>query len=150
MEIKAKEIRVVPIKDIHPNPDNRNLHSEEQIERLAKIIKHQGFRSPLIISMRSGLLVAGHGRLLAAKKLGLKKLPVIYQEFKDKEEEYACGIADNAISNWANLDLANINLDIIDFGPDINLDLLGIEDFELEPMDKKKKEKLCPHCGEAL
>lgn len=131
-----KEIKWVPINEIKPNKKNRNSHSEEQIKRLADIITYQGFRTPLIVSNRTGLLVAGHGRLLAAKQLSLKSVPVSYQDFDSEEQEYAAGISDNAIASWSELDLSGINQDIPELGPDFNLEMLGIKDFVLEPADK--------------
>lgn len=127
-------------QDLKPHPKNRNKHPEDQIDRLAAIIKYQGFRHPIIVSHLSGLIVAGHGRLEAAKKLGLEKVPVDYQEFKSEEQEYAFLQSDNAIALWAELDLAGINADIADLGPDFDLDNLGIKDFVLEPITKYDEE----------
>jgi hypothetical protein len=134
--IKANEIQIVSIKDVKLNPKNRNKHPKEQIERLAEIIKYQGFRNPLIISSRTGLVVAGHGRYEAAKKLKLKEVPIMVQEFESEEQEYAAQVSDNAIASWAELDLSGINTDVPDLGPDFNIDLLGIKDFVLEPAEK--------------
>ncbi len=52
------------------NPRNPNRHPEDQIIALAKIIRHQGWRNPIVVSRRSGFVVKGHGRLLAARMLG--------------------------------------------------------------------------------
>lgn len=157
MEIKSKDVRVVPIADIEINPKNRNIHPPEQIDRLAKIINYQGFRNPVIISNRSGKLVSGHGRLLAAKALGMSVVPAIYEDFDDEDQEYAAGISENSIASWAELDLAAINIDIPELGP-FDLDLLGLKDFtatpEFEPgtiddqgkLDEKKPVE-CPACG---
>lgn len=60
--IKINDIKNVKIKDITPNPANRNKHPKDQIERLTKIIQSTGFRTPLIVSNRSGYLVSGHLR----------------------------------------------------------------------------------------
>lgn len=138
---------MVPIKDILPNEKNRNSHSKEQIKRLCEIISYQGFRVPLIISNRTGKLVAGHGRLLASKELGLTEVPVSYQDFQSDEQEYAAGISDNSIAAWSELDLSGINDDIGDFGPDFDLDLLGIKDFKVDVSEKKKRKFSCPQCG---
>jgi 16S rRNA G966 N2-methylase RsmD len=140
--IKANEIQIVSIKDVKLNPKNRNKHPKEQIERLSEIIKYQGFRNPLIISSRTGLVVAGHGRYEAAKKLKLKEVPVMVQDFDSEEQEYAAQVSDNAIAAWAELDLSGINTDLGDLGPDFNIDLLGIKDFVLEPAE------LIPQCDE--
>lgn len=133
---RAEQIKIIPIKEIIPNAKNRNNHPPEQIERLKKIINYQGFRVPVIISNQTGKLVAGHGRLLAAKALGLETVPAIYQDFENEEQEYAAGISDNSVAAWAELDLSGINTDIGDLGPDFDIDLLGIEDFVIEPADK--------------
>jgi len=87
MEIKSKQIELVPIEKIIPNPKNPNKHPQEQIDRLAKIIDFQGFRVPLIVSNRSGFLVSGHGRLDCAKSLGVKELPVMYQDFENEAQD---------------------------------------------------------------
>lgn len=132
------------------NPKNRNKHPKEQIERLVKIIKYQGWRAPIVVSNRSGYIAAGHGRLMAAKKLELSKVPVSYQDFESEEQETSYGISDNAIALWADLDFPGINQDVIECGPDIDVDLFGIKDFEIEPEDKykkDKKQKMCPSCG---
>lgn len=132
-----------PIDQLKPNPKNPNKHSKEQIERLAKLIKYQGWRLPIIVSKLSGYIVAGHGRLEAAKHLRLKEVPVAFQDFTDADQEYAFLVSDNSIASWAELDLAGINTDIGDLGPDFDIDLLGIEDFVIEPT-----EKLEPGCNE--
>lgn len=129
--VKAKEIILLPIEQIKPWPKNPNKHSKDQIERLAKLIKYQGFRNPLIISKRSGFLIVGHGRLEAAKHLGLKELPCLLQDYDSGEQEYAHCVADNAIADWADLDLALITNEALDFGPNFDLDLLALREVDI-------------------
>jgi len=136
MEIKTKEIKIVDIDLLTENPKNNNTHPDDQIERLAKLITHTGFRNPLVVSNRSGFVLCGHGRIAAAKKAGMKELPVIYQDFKDEAEEYAYMTADNAIHNWSSIDLAKVNSEMLDLGPDFDIDMLGIKDFVIEPIEK--------------
>lgn len=130
--VKAKEIILLPIEQIKPWPKNPNKHSKDQIERLAKLIKYQGFRNPLIISKRSGFLIVGHGRLEAAKHLGLKELPCLLQDYDSGEQEYAHCVADNAIADWAELDLSSIIDETVNFSPNFDLELLGLKDFSLD------------------
>ena len=137
MQIKSKEIQLLEVDKIIPNPKNANRHSIEQIKRLEKLIDFQGFRNPLIISNRTGFLVVGHGRLEAAKNLGMEKIPVIYQDFESEAQEYAYLISDNEIARWAELDKQAVydELEKIDLP---SFDLLGIEDFDIkldEPED---------------
>lgn len=132
------EVQYVGIDSLLPHPKNMHSHSPEQIERLSKIIEYQSFRTPITVQRGTNLVVCGHGRLLAAKNLGYTKVPVIYQEFKSEEQLYAHMVADNAIGKdtWAQLDLSQINKDIIDLGPDLDLDMLGLKDFVVEPIEK--------------
>lgn len=136
MEIKAKEITFVDIESLIPNPKNNNKHPKEQIERLSKLIKYQGFRNPLVVSNRSGFVLCGHGRIEAAKLAGMKKVPVMYQDFENEAQEYAYLTSDNAIASWAELDLSAVNTEMLDLGPEFDVDLLGIKDFVIEPIEK--------------
>lgn len=143
IEVHCQYSELVDVSELKPHPKNRNNHSEAQIDRLCEIIKYQGVRHPIKVSNLSGFISSGHGRLLAAKKLGMKRVPVSYQDYTDEVQEYADLIADNAIASWSELDLSGINSDIGDLGPDFEIDLLGIKDFVLEPT-----EKLDPQCDE--
>lgn len=135
--------KLVSTSELAPHPKNRNKHPDEQIERLAKVLKYQGWRYPVKVSKLSGFITSGHGRLLAARLNGWKEVPVNFQDYEDEAQEYADVQADNAIASWAELDLAGINSDIGDLGPDFDIDMLGIEDFVLEPA-----ETLEPQCDE--
>ena len=167
VEIKSKEIELVDIGKVVINPRNRNIHSEKQLEVLSKLIKVRGFRNPLIISKRSGFLVAGHGRVEVAKKLGIDKLPVMYQEFENEADEYAYMISDNEIAKHATLDNESMLVDLkeLDFKiEELDFEELGLIDYKLpkilEPEDLSDKNKeidtdefgdalehTCPKCG---
>lgn len=142
MKIHCEFKELVETLKIKPYPKNRNKHSKEQIERLAKLIQHHGFRHPIIVSNLSGCIIAGHGRWEAAKLLKLDKIPVDYQDFENEDAEYLFSVSDNAISEWSELDLSAINIDIPDIGP-FDIDLLGLKDFSVEPLDK-----FIPGCDE--
>lgn len=139
--IRCEYSELVDIHKLQPNPKNPNKHPENQIDRLAKIIDYQGMRSPIVVSKRSGFITKGHGRLEALKKLGWTQVPVDYQDYDNEAQEYADMVADNAIAEWAAQDLSKINMDMLDFGPDLDVDLLGIEDFVIEPIEKYDEEK---------
>lgn len=134
--IKAENIKLVDINHLVLNPKNNNKHPKEQIDRLTKLVEFQGFRNPVIVSNRTGFVVAGHGRIEAAKKLKMKQVPVIYQDFDSEAQEYAYMTSDNAIASWAELDLSMVNSEMLDLGPDFDIDLLGIKDFVIEPIEK--------------
>lgn len=152
MEIHCKYDELKDPSKLKDHPKNRNHHGNDQIERLAEIYKYQGIRHPIIISKLSNKIVVGHGRKLAAIRAGIKKFPVVYQNFDSLEQEYAFIQSDNAIALWADLDLNAIKIDLKEISLDI--DLLGIKDFTLfdegfNPSDEpdEKPKKTCPNCG---
>lgn len=134
--IHCQYSKLVKINELKPHPDNPNQHSDAQVERLAAILKYQGWRYPIKVSNLSGFITSGHGRLLGAKKLGLKEVPVSYQDYESEEQEYADVVSDNAIASWAELNLANINSKVEMLGPDFDIDLLGIKDFTIDVAEK--------------
>jgi ParB-like chromosome segregation protein Spo0J len=152
--------KVVPLKDLKPNPKNPNKHPKEQIERLAKIIKHQGQRAPIVVSKLSGFITKGHGRFEALKKLGWKKAAVDFQDYKTKDDELADIVADNAIASWANIDLdlvAEFEFDEFEFDSELLALKDAVSDKSTKSVDKPKKVKEkrsieieCPHCGEVF
>lgn len=135
MKIYCKYDELVDPKELKDHPKNRNKHGQDQIERLADMYQYHGIRHPIIVSTLSGCIVAGHGRKLAGLRAGIEEFPVVYQDFESNEAEYAFIQSDNAIALWADLDLAGINADLPDLGPDFNLDMLGIKNFTLDPWD---------------
>ena len=99
---------IAEVETLVPNPRNPNRHSEEQIRLLAKIIKHQGWRAPITVSNRSGFIVRGHGRLAAARLLGVEHVPVDRQDYATEAEEWADLIADNRLSELNEMDPAGL------------------------------------------
>lgn len=159
MQIHTKYDKLVNPKELKEHPKNANKHGSDQVERLAELYKYHGIRHPIIVSNLSGYIVAGHGRKLAAIRAGIKEFPIVYQDFKDNDAEYAFLISDNAISDWSMLDLSFVNNDLQNLGPDFDINMLGIKDFTLDMFEKeepKKKETKvekkvlirCPQCHE--
>lgn len=96
--------RIIKREDLVPNPKNPNKHPEEQILMLAKVIQNNGWRAPITVSNLSGMIVKGHGRLKAAEMLGVKEVPVDFQNYDKQEDEYADLMADNRISELSKND----------------------------------------------
>lgn len=88
------------------NPKNPNRHPMAQLQALAKIIRHQGWRAPITVSERSGFITKGHGRLKAAKLLQVTLVPVDVQQYASEAEEWADMVADNKIAELAETDEA--------------------------------------------
>lgn len=145
MIVHCKYDELVDPHALKVHPKNRNKHSAEQIPKLARILEYQGWRYPIKVSKLSGFITSGHGRVWAAIHNDWHEVPVVYQDYKDPDQEYADLTADNAIASWSELDIAGLNLDIPELGPDFDIELLGLKDFKLDPSEKKKKE--CPNCG---
>lgn len=131
MQINCSYTDLVDIDLLQPHPHNPNKHPEKQIKYLAKIMNHQGWRNPIVVSNRSGFIIAGHGRLAAARLNKWPNCPVDKQDFANDADEYAHLIADNKIAELAEHDdLLMIDTLKADFA-DMDFDLLGIPDFEL-------------------
>jgi len=150
---------------LKPCPSNPNKHPDEQIRLLAKNIKHLGRRHPITVSNRSGQIVAGHARRLAAMQLGVSECPVDYQDFESEEAEHLVLLSDNVLSELSELDMPSsvemlVNID----AGDIDLELSGWSQAELERImtyssgnissgegegsgSGKSKQVTCPECG---
>lgn len=142
MNIHCKYDELVPVDSLRPYEKNRNKHTPEQIERLAKLLEYQGVRAPIVVVKTDDgnpyyrTIAKGHGTLDAIKLNGWKEAPVVFQEFDSEEQLYAYVQSDNAIQQtWSELDLSGINADLPELGPDFDIDLLGIKDFVLEPAE---------------
>jgi len=123
----------VDIADLKPHPKNPNTHPDSQIAALAKVIRNQGWRAPVVVSNRSGFIVAGHGRLEAAKVLNVEQVPVDYQDFKDEATEQAHLIADNKLAELSELDQTVIDNLLSDLNGKIDIELTGFD--EMNPQD---------------
>ena len=125
--------KIVPVTDVKPNPKNPNQHPEEQIELLAKIIQTQGWRAPVTVSTLSGLVVRGHGRLMAAQHLGLDSVPVDFQNYSCYDAELADLLADNKIAELAEIDNAMLREIFTDLeSSDLETHLTGYTDDEIQ------------------
>ena len=164
MKIKCAYKQLLDINDpkIIPNPDNPNDHTSDQVIQYAKILNYQGQRKPIIISNQSGFIVTGHGMFMAAKEAGAEKIAVDFQDFDNEAMEYAHVVADNGLAMQAELNRSKINEKFTDFGPDFDVDMFGLNDFKIEPLENYGIENTskeldqsdfdnfqheCPKCG---
>lgn len=136
MEIKCLYDRLVPISELKPHSKNANRHPPDQIGRLAKILKFQGWRYPVKVSKQSGLVTSGHGRIEAAKINGWNTVPVNFQDYANEDQEKADLHADNAIASWSEFDLSFVNDQLKDFDPSFDVDMFGIKNFQIDVADK--------------
>jgi len=127
---------IVPVSKIKPYPQNANMHPDDQILLLAKLIHGHGWRRPITISNQSGFVVRGHGRLASAKKLEATEVPVDYQDYESEELERADRLADNKIqelSEW-DRDILKEEIGHLDSGILSEMDLTGFDSDSLEEL----------------
>lgn len=135
--------KIVPIGELKPNPKNPNKHPVDQVALLAKVIEAQGWRQPVKVSTRSGLIVSGHGRYEAALLIGCP-VPVDFQNYPNDEAELADLLADNRIAEmaemdnamlqdlFAELDASDFNIDLSGYTDDVVSALVDVVDGDLE------------------
>lgn len=97
------------VSDLIPYVNNARTHSEEQINQIAASIKEFGFTNPVLIDKDNGI-IAGHGRCMAAKKLGMEEVPTICLDYLTDTQRKAYILADNRLAEKAgwNEELVNI------------------------------------------
>jgi hypothetical protein len=136
IETHCNHTKMEDLVNLIPHPQNPNKHTDKQIALLAKVIKHTGWRSPIVVSKKSGFIVAGHCRLEAAKLLDADKVPIEEQDFKTEAEEFAHLVADNRIAELSNL-AADLTLDILQKlkeDDSFDLELSGYTDDEFQAL----------------
>ena len=135
--------------DLIPYVNNSRTHSDQQVQQVASSIKEFGFTNPILIDEDGGI-IAGHGRLMAAQKLGLDEVPTITLEGLTEAQRKAYVIADNKLalnSGWddellkveleslsdLDFDLDVLGWDVLpDFKDDIDYSILDEDDLDLE------------------
>ena len=125
------EVRYRPVDDLLPYARNSRTHSEEQVAQIAGSIKEVGFTNPVLIDGDGGI-IAGHGRVMAARKLGLQEVPTIALLGLTEAQKRAYIIADNRLPLNAGWDTAMLQVELGDLNDQgFDLDLLGFTSQEL-------------------
>ncbi len=158
------DYKKVAVEKLIPYARNSRTHSAEQVDQIAASIKEFGFLNPIITDGENGI-VAGHGRVMAAKKLGLKELPCIDASHLTETQRRAYIIADNKIainSDWDTemlrvefheLQEMAFDLELTGFSLDEMTNIFDEPDFQpgseedqgkLDQLDPKMV--ICPHC----
>lgn len=148
MENKELNIIYRPIKELKPYKKNAKKHNKEQVEQIANSIKEFGFTQPVIID-KHDCVVAGHGRILGAKKAGLKQVPTVCLDELTEEQIKAYRLVDNKLneSEWdkktlkEELDELYGSFSMEDFG-------FGISIENIDLLQEGKRE-IAPELGEA-
>lgn len=135
----ANELKIeyLPVGSLKPYEKNAKKHPAEQVEHIANSIREFGFRQPLVID-KDNVLVIGHGRLLAAKELGLDTVPCVRTDDLTEEQIKALRLADNKTneSEW-DFDLLDGELNDI-FDIDMEQFGFGLENDDNETAERKE------------
>ena len=136
------EVKVKYVDDLIPYARNSRTHSEEQILKIASSIREFGFNNPVLIDQDGGI-IAGHGRVLAARKIGINEVPTIELSHLTDTQKKAYVIADNKIALNAGWDEAMLKLELEELRlADFDIDLTGFTDEEFNLlMDEPETQK---------
>ena len=131
MAKQAQKLEQARIDDLIPYARNSRTHSEAQVAQVAASIREFGFTNPVLIDADGGI-IAGHGRVLAARKLGLKTVPAIRIDYMTEAQKRAYVIADNKLALNAGWDDELLALELGDLKDEgFDLSLTGFSDDEL-------------------
>jgi ParB-like chromosome segregation protein Spo0J len=151
--------RLVDVADLIPYDKNARTHSDEQVAQIAASITEFGWTNPIIVGA-SNLILAGHGRRLAALHLRIKRVPVLDVTHLTPEQQRLYVIADNKLTLNGGWDLEVLKLEVLELGAlGADLSLTGFDDVELrelidpelpdpEPEKAEDDRPTCPHCGQ--
>lgn len=129
----AKEIKWESLDKLIPYAKNARTHSDEQVAQIAGSIKEFGFNNPVLVD-KEGSIIAGHGRVMAARKLGMDKVPVVELQHLTEAQRKAYVLADNRIALNSGWDTSMLSLELQDLKDDIDLSLLGFDPDELDAL----------------
>jgi len=138
----AQSVELWPIEKITPYARNSRTHSDEQVAQIAASIREWGWTNSILVDEDGGL-IAGHGRLLAARKLGLTQIPTMVAKGWSDAQKKAYVIADNKLALNAGWDLEMLAVELGDLqGFDFDLMLTGFSDDELSKLLAEKTDGL--------
>lgn len=155
-----KELQSVEIAKIKPYKNNAKIHGKNQLKKLQESISEFGFLTPCLIDQDFNL-IAGHGRVEAAKALGMKEVPCVFVENLTEEQRKAYIIADNKLSELAEWDLEILNKELAELSEaGMDISLVGFElnneitqelnegvEITIESLGDENFKYECPECG---
>lgn len=126
---KIGKVQEISIKYLNPYSKNAKKHSNEQVDKICASIKEFGFLNPVLIDEEKNI-IAGHGRVIAAEKLGMEKVPCLNVEGLSEEQYRAYVLADNRLTELGEWDMDLVNSELIELQElDFDITLTG---FDLE------------------
>lgn len=156
------KIENISINKLMPYENNARKHTEEDVQTIINSIQEFGFNDPVGVWGENNIIVEGHGRFLAAKKLGIKEIPCIRLDELSDEQRKAYSLAHNKTAEMSTWDFDKLEMELesitdIDMS-EFNFNLDGGNTFDESQLDelfadapekeKNPKKIQCPHCGE--
>ena len=130
--LSLNNITIFPIDQIKPNPANAREHSDQQVAQIARSIEEFSFTQPILVD-EEAMVLAGHGRLLAAQRLNLTEVPVIVIAGLTETEKRLYLIADNQIGLNSTWDQEKLTAAVTELEKELaNLELTGLSPQELD------------------
>lgn len=129
MGAEKRNLEYLSPDDLIPYANNAKKHPKDQVLRISKSIKEFGFNAPVIIDSKNNI-VAGHGRILAAKKLKLETVPCVRVDHLTEKQKKAYILADNRLTELGEWDLEILNTELQDI--EYDLDIIGFDGWKVE------------------
>lgn len=130
----AQRLEIWPVDRLRPYARNPRTHSDEQIDQLCRSMEEFGFTNPILVDGDDGI-IAGHGRLAAAKRLGLEEVPVVVLDGLSEDQRKAYLLADNRLPENAGWDEAALSEILAELDEaEFDLSVIGFTDDELEDL----------------
>ena len=162
----ADSVERVSVNSLVPYARNARTHSDSQVAQIAASVREWGWTTPVLVD-ENNQIIAGHGRILAAERLGITEVPVMKAANWTESQKRAYILADNQLAQNAGWDIELLKLEFNDLSiSDFDVELIGfhenfVSEFLLDPDfdpgtedDQGKLDSLdpkmttCPHCGE--
>ena len=134
--ISPDKLETLPVSTLRPHSRNPRTHTKKQIRQIADSIRRFGFTNPVLVD-EGNSIIAGHGRVEAAKSLGLAAVPALRLEHMTEAEKRAYVIADNRLAELAGWDNELLALELgamLDLDPDLDRALTGFDPAEIEAL----------------
>lgn len=157
--MQEMNIVYLPVDDLIPYEHNAKQHPEKQVEHIANSIREFGFRQPIVVDA-DNVVVIGHGRLLAAEKLGLETVPVVRADDLSEAQIRALRLADNK-TNESEWEFAELEAELAELEMDFDMSEFGFDDPSSDTSDDSyetpesfkeygedmETKHVCPRCG---
>ena len=161
VENENLKIEYIPVDKLKPYERNARKHADIDVDAIAASIQAFGFRDPIGVWGKNNVIVEGHGRLLAAKKLGMDSVPCIRLDDMTDEQRRGYALAHNKTAELSSWDFDTLNAEVEELGEMFDMSQFGLQKFDTVSMDdldalfteapveeKEPKKIQCPHCGE--